>query len=560
MAELTAEQVAERYGVSPELAREALARLEKLEIPRLSAEELESARFGARCILAGQDNAGAFHHFYWCFQKREPPPYVTKIWIPKIYRAWKEHRGVLLDAFRGGTKSTVLMLWVLWVTGIRPVGSSVLARLNDDAAAETGNAMAAIIEFHPAWKKIFPNIVPDKERGWSSKGYHLKDATIDYGEWVGQCVNDHLGEPSILCSGVTGGDIIGKHPSNGWYFDDLVDEKISQSVREMNKLISIFESDIIPTWTRPEGHPALVGACTLWTETDVYHSILKTGLFEHVKTPIFELDEQGGEIYTGITHNGKRIRLAWPEKFPVERIVELERRNPIQFLRMCLCDLSAMKGLTLKREWLHLYDATKIGSSWPVYFGIDFASTEDRLKDRERDYFALAIGTVIPGGGVILTGGFRDKLSMGEAVAKVRALAGMYPTLQMIGVEKWGKGEEFKNQLLYSTSLPILPLPYAGAPVQSKGKRFQEGLGALFMSGRAWVSDAGDDFISAFNDEWIGWDGGKSRTGHDDTLDAVYWMCFTAAGHLMPVLEQDPANGIRRKERRPNPFAEFAKI
>ena len=56
----------------------------------------------------------------------------------------------------------------------------------------------------------------------------------------------------------------------------------------------------------------------------------------------------------------------------------------------------------------------------------------------------------------------------------------------------------------------------------------------MFVDGRLWVTSKRNEFIDAFVDEWVGWDGTKSKTGHDDCLDAVYWMAYVAQGHLAP--------------------------
>jgi hypothetical protein len=299
--------------------------------------------------------------------------------------------------------------------------------------------------------------------------------------------------------------------------------------------VDIFISDIIPTWNRPDGHPTLGVACTLWHEKDVYHAMMATGKFKHVQQPIMWPDEDGDHISEARAYNGQRVSLAWPEAFPMDKIVDIETTNPVQFWRMYLCNLEMMKGLALKKEWLHYYPAGELQPTWPRYMAIDFASTMDKLKDKDRDYFALAIGCGIPGGGVVLEKGYRGKISTGEAIDKVKGIASTLPTLQTVGVEKWGKGEEFVNMLLYETNLPILPLPLKGAPVRSKGQRFQEGLAPMFMTSRMWISDEKDEFIQAFEDEWVGWDGGKSRTGHDDTLDAVYWLAMVSRGELIRV-------------------------
>lgn len=56
----------------------------------------------------------------------------------------------------------------------------------------------------------------------------------------------------------------------------------------------------------------------------------------------------------------------------------------------------------------------------------------------------------------------------------------------------------------------------------------------MFVDGRLWLTDVKKPFHQHFIEEWITWDGGKTITGHDDCLDAVYTGCGVAQGHLMP--------------------------
>jgi hypothetical protein len=144
-------------------------------------------------------------------------------------------------------------------------------------------------------------------------------------------------------------------------------------------------------------------------------------------------------------------------------------------------------------------------------------------------------------------------------MAHIQAFAAKYPALSIIGVEKWGKGETFKDMLLYNTKLPIVPCPFAGMTVKSKGQRFQAegGLAPMFVDGRLWVSsDFSGDFYRTFEDEWIGWDGSRSITGNDDCLDAVYWMAYVAQGHLVPVSSRTYAP----KQRGENPYDAIAQL
>jgi hypothetical protein len=513
----------------------------------LPTDQKEAYKIVARATLAKDLEVceEGFSNWYWCGTRHELPPYAREKWVPKLVEAWKNKTGVLLEGFRGATKSTIIFWWVLYILGKRPVGNTVLVRINDAAASETGNAMAEIIEKTVAWKLCFPNIVPDKERKWSAEGWFVKDTSIAYPLWIQQTTADHLGEPSLLTAGITSGIHIGKHPSNGWYFDDFHDEQNTRSRKEMENIVSTLEKNIIPTWSRPGGHPTLAGACTLWDEKDGYHSILKTGLFEHVRTPIFTIDPTSDLIYPGLSHNGEHIRLAWPEEYPLEKILAIEKQNPVWFPVMYLCDLTALKGNVLKGDWLHTYPAEQIGADWPVYFGVDFASSDDQLKEGKHDYFALAIGKAIPGGGVVLVDGIRGKWPAAESMARLVSFRAKYPALDLVGVEKWGSGKTFKDMLIYNTDLPVIQCPYEGSPTKSKGQRYQAegGLAPMFVDGRMWVTsqpppDQGGEFIQAFKDEWVGWDGNASITGHDDSLDAVYWMAYVAQGHLVPTAQR----------------------
>lgn len=497
--------------------------------------------------------------------KRPVPPVVEYIWCPEYVEAFTNHAGVLVEGHRGSGKSTFLLTWVEYLTGKRPVGSSQFIRINSQQAGEADESIASTIEFNPAWSMCFPNVLPDKDKGWSISGRFVKDIAVcgenneNYGQWSAMCSSDHLAEPSFLVSGITSRDFIGKHPSNGQYYDDLHDEGNTRSAREMQEIVDIIEKNIVPTWTRPDFRPVLGVACTLWSPRDGYHALLRTGLFKHIKTPIY-VPAEDPTIQVG----DKRVKPNWIDKHPIEivdgqnvipmwmkydgdYIRQLKRQNPVYFGLMYLCDLQSVQGKVLKEEWLHEFPVEKISTTFPVYFGIDFASTEDKLKERERDYFALAVLAALPWGGSVLIDGFREHLTFFEAVERVKLFASQYPTLVTIGVEKWGSGEKFTQALLYSSNLPIVQFPFEGAPVRSKGQRYQMELAPMFVDGRLWVTDVKRPFHEHFKQEWITWDGGKTITGHDDCLDAVYVACGVAQGHLMPKPVESVLNSIGQK-------------
>ena len=481
---------------------------------------------------------------------------IDKIIVSAFVWAYENKKGVMEELWRGYGKSVLLLTWVAYITGARPVGSSTFLRINEKSAQKSGATIAEIIKTNPGWQEIFPNVVPDEAAGWSAEnGYHVKDMNYinknSYEKWLQLCLADHLSEPSLACGGVGSGIVIGTHPTNGSWIDDLHDESNTRSRAEMEEIVAILKGNIISTWFGRGGSPAIGVACTPWSDKDAYTEMMATGLFKKVSIPIFvkevipnhpatKIWEKNAKEHTVFFEPyGHDVILTFPESFPLEKVLEMYYSNPARFGQMYLVDIETLKGLTLNKETLGIYPVEKIDPSWPVYFGVDFASTTDKIKG-DTDYFALSIGSAIPGGGIVLTGGYIDRVSMHTALAKMQALYELYRPV-MIGVEKLGSGRQFIEQLMYSTRLPILPLPYEGSPLKSKGQKFETILDSAFSTGRMWISSKQDEFIKTFIEQWVSWDGGlqKSRTGHDDALDSLYILSLAAQGQIM----QAPAPG-----------------
>lgn len=517
-----------------------------------------------RYRAAEKVSAEGFKIFYKAIYKRELPEVCIPI-VNEFVWAYENRKGVMEECWRGFGKSTLLLAWVAYVTGARPVGSSTFIRINEKAAQKSGGTIAEIIETNPGWKEIFPHVVPDKDAGWSAEnGYHVKDEQYiskhSYNEWLQLCFADHTSEPSIACGGVTSGIVIGTHPSNGCWIDDLHDENNTRSVAEMAEVVAVLKGNIISTWFGRGGSPAIGVACTPWSEKDAYAEMMKTGLFKKVSIPIFVRADNLPENHpaTELWKKNKDkhtvrfepyncdVILTDPEPFPLQKVVEMYDANPARFGQMYLLDLSTLKGLTLKRERLGEFPVDQIKNSWMCYFGVDFASTTDKIK-QDTDYFSVSIGRIIPSGGVVCVGGFIGRLSMSEALAKLQSLYELYHPV-LIGVEKLGSGRQFIETLMYQTRLPILPLPMKGTPLKSKGQKFEEVLDGLFSTGRMWINSVQDDYLKMFIDQWVSWDGGmeKSRTGHDDALDSMYMLSLVAEGHVL----QSPQPGAEPYKRR----------
>lgn len=499
----------------------------KAWLKTLTVQELSCLEDWCRAEIAGVDDGPAgFEQFYRLIYRRAMPGHARREWMPLIYAARKQRKGALIEAFRGAAKSSTLSVaWVAFRIGHYPHTSNLVIQVSDAAARDTCRQITDLIDTNPYWPVMFPFVRPDRRASWGMGGYEVQRLDLGYAEWRALAAKLKGKDPTLLGIGYKSRAVIGKHPTGVLLIDDIHDENNTRSMRELEMVRQVFSGTILPTVTK-DTWQVVVG--TPWVGDDILATLKATGRYLSVKTPVLRQDQP-----------------VWPERFPLE---EIERRRQesgeVEFTRMYLLDLARAGGVHLRREWLNRYPLSRIDPGWPVVMGVDYASSADKLNETQRDYFAVAIGRALPGGaGMVLVDGYRGRVSQGEAELRLKQLASHYPTIQLIGVEAQGKGEEFYHLLLRSSGLPIQQV-HTGR--SSKGERFEMGMAPLFQFRRAWLSDVETPFLRAFEQEWVAW----PRGAHDDTLDAVYWMLYVGAPHLMPQ---------RGKAQTRNPFVRLGR-
>lgn len=496
----------------------------------LNAGEIEALENWCRVEIARSDHgAESFEEFYHLVWGRELPRHAKEEWLPILYQAKAQNKGVVIEAFRGSSKTTSLTItWLMYQIGIAPEKSNLLIQISDEAARDTSGQIASMIEINLGWRWVFPHVVPDKRAGWGTMGYEVKRVDMVYSAWRKLAAQAKAKDPTLVGLGYRSGSIIGKHPSGVLFLDDIHDEQNTRSARELALVEKIVTGTILPTIT-PETMQVVIG--TPWVEKDVLSYLKSTGEYLSVKTPILrEVEAKPTPV--------------WPERFGLSEI-EKHRQlaGEVEFARMYLLDLKSVNGVFLRRNWLNKFPMEKIDPSWPVVMGVDYASVADGLVAGKRDYFAVAIGRALPGGaGMVLVDGFRGQVSQGEAEEVLKSLVAIYPSTQIIGVEAVGKGEEFFHLMLRHSRLPIRAVQPGG---RSKGMRFERAMAPLFEFGRVWISDLETPFIRSFEEEWVKWPQGE----HDDCLDAVYWMLYVGLPHLLGGGDEK-----KKKRRGKNPF------
>ena len=502
--------------------------------------------------LVHSDTPDGFE-LYYCLLRNRPIPRHARGWVDLLYEAKAADMFFGAEAFRGSTKtSTLTEGFTSYQIGLYPERSNLFVQCDDKQAAKHSGNVADIITRNPAWQMFFPNVLPDPEKGWGAQGYWVIDSNRK-SDWARIRHKD----ATLVGAGYTAAIVTGSHPTGVLAIDDINNDRNTESDAMNTEVNRILTETLYPMTEDTAMHTF---SQTPWTRMDALAKARATGVYKWARTPVMVVcskDVPGAELVEIVDENGSALysawaTLTWPEKFNLKRVSQAYKKSGAKgFARMYMLDLKAAEGLNLKKEWLHDFPVDKIGSSWPAYMGIDYASTSDKLRDKDRDYFALAVSRGMPGGGVVLQDGIRERLSRGEAEAKVRAYAHMYPTLVNIGVEVEGKGEEFYNQLASIGSLPVIPMRTKG---KSKGFRFEQVMAQHFEFSRVWVSNGATPFLTAFRDEWVSWDG--TQKTHDDTLDAVYYS-LAAAGLFLA--DAEPPTDVPKpwfeRRRKENPFA-----
>ena len=500
----------------------------KKKLPKLTREQ--QYRVDLAFLAMAEDSPDSFAAFYELVFGTRPPKFVLEEWIKPLYEARENGKGVVIEAFRGSTKTTTLTIaFTAYRIGKEPHKANLLVQVGDDIAGDNTQQIADIIENNPAFKVIFPGVEPDRQRGWGAGGYEVKRTDIPYEQW--RDYNAKRKDPTLLGVGYKSRSIIGKHPDGVLVVDDIHDENNTVSERELANVRRILTGTIFPTLS-DETWKVFVG--TPWVENDALHYAANTGEFNHVETPVYRED-----IYT------------WPDKFG-EKEVDRQRNlaGSIEFARMFMLDLSASKNKIFKYM---TYPASEIRFNWVVVAGVDYAGTMSVVKNKlgDNDYFAIAYVAKLPGGGAVVVDGVLEHCTQAEAEMFVKRGQEMYPNYLNAVVEGDGKGEDFIQVLRRNPSMKVLPMKTGG---KGKDIRLVRQMAPWLESGMVRISDAETPFLSELRKELDMY----PLSRHDDALDAVYW-----ALRGMPDVLQLPRENLilpeyAVKKKKGNPFAEVA--
>lgn len=521
--------------------------------------QVNQARLEFRATLARElFTPEGFGHFFWCTFGYELAPYAQKIWVPEIFAAHKDNTGVLLEAFRGGGKSIVGSGLDAFIIGHNPKGSILVVAANDTAANKITAMLADIIEYLPGWKTVFPNIVPDKERGWGAQGYQVKDTSIAYDKWVEMTVQDHGRDPSFVGFGVESSSIPGMHPTNVLHVDDIHDDKNTSSPRELEAVLRAVRKNILPTMSRPGKKPFMQFQYTPWVDGDAYQEMESTGYFRHIKTPLYTEVSEGDA--GAVDYDGKWVRFAdWPE-FINPAFADTWKtilKDKVTFTLMMLLD---REGAIKKRVFKYYpYRNELINMNWPMVTGADYASVimPSRGVSGDLSHFSLAQVLKTPEAVAVIAGGIVEQCTQLEAEEYALNAQRLYRGYLNMVVEMDGKGAEFYQLIARHPQMKVIPKWTGG---KKKPDRLYKTMSGWFDVGKVRVSDADTKFLRLFRSFLEKFPNLDRHAPEWDVADSVYYALLGMPDVLqMPVMENELPQ-IGHKVAAGNPWASAGRV
>ena len=443
-----------------------------------------------------------------------PAPKHALFWIAKMFKAKEKDMGVVLKAFRGSTKSTTFNTFAAWITGESPTGSSIIIRGTDASAKESSEQIADIIQHNAGFKAVFPNVVPDTEKGWGQGGYEVKRDDMEYGEW--RRLNSDRRDPSVVALPYKSASVLGMHPSNFLGVDDLHNDENTTSDREFERVIRILTGTIFPT-RRPH-NPLTVFVGTPWLTDDVLERVIETGGFIEDVTPVYT---SGGDVQ--FDWEQEPVKLTWPEFMGKEQIIKEYNQDitpdKSEFGRMMLCDLSRSEGSVFRYQ---NYPYKEISPSWVANGGCDYASVPDPSKrDHNRSHYALSYVVKNPvTNTLVVYDGVLEQCTQEIGEKHIVTAQSIFPNWGYTIVEGDGVGEQFIAVLRRNPGIRIDARKTGG---KRKADRLVLGLGPWLANGRVLISDADTPFLMALR-RFLSLYPNVSRNDPGwDAADSVYW-------------------------------------
>lgn len=466
-----------------------MAKLKLSDDPRWVFHPAASpAAFG----LAFYGHEPAVHHWQWL----------------DIFLDSSIQRSVIV-APRESAKTTWGLIYMVWYIGNNPLSSNFIGSVSDKQAQERLSMVKTMIESDERWKKAFPHVVPDLERGWSNNGLFVKRADIPYAEWIELvAMKGHMVDPTLVAGGAGSRVVIGKRISGIVLLDDLMDDKNSLTPLQRDRVYKWLMLTVAPTLL-PDAKIVLIG--TRWHRDDIIGRLLVRSDW-HINS-VSAIDEDGNSY--------------WPEVWPMERLMAKKHEIGQAFFGAAYLNKpEGLAGQDFDLSWFK-YLPSPLPKMVRVVLGIDLAIS---LKEHA-DYTVIAtLGFDADNNFYILgitRGHWQMDRTMDEAQKHYDVAKARWGRCDLVAIEQVAYQAAIVQTMLRTTRLPILGV------VPDKDKRTRAYPWKLRFEQEMGYADRESSWWATFADEAVDFPLGE----HDDMIDAISagWMGVNSMGPLIMV-------------------------
>jgi len=511
------------------------------KLAQMPEEEWQAQRKAAlRLVAASTWKLEGFEAYYELIHGNKLTKHNYKA-AEELYRAHDEGRIFLYLGSRKFRKTTTFdITFASFLIGHFPSETSIITGASDPNAKLIAKSIAQIIENHPEYKAVFPNVIPYKERGWGAEGYWVRQThklsgdkyvSVSIEEWTRQQAK--INDPTFVGGGYKSAEINGKHPTLLMVVDDLHDIDTSASVTERDYIKKVFfyqilptaiqEDDKLKTWVVMTGVP--------FSKDDTYGILQDTGQCVFMCVPCMKKapDEAEGAVYIDGVNREKGVtyedimgwwHLTWPEEFGTQSIITNRSYGKAAFWQMYMMDIETAKTAGLR---YYLYDHTKVGFNLPTGGGAD-PTTIDPDRDvggQKRSSFALAYLCKMPNGTLVLKGGVLKPMGIEKAKEAILQAQQMFSGWITTAVEGVGVGKMFQQYLRLDNRVRFRDSNIANpqGKIRDKKARFEYEIAPWLENAALLISDEENDYCKAIRslcDNFFEIEGNKP----DERLDA----------------------------------------
>lgn len=374
--------------------------------------------------------------------------------IDKVFKSFDKNEIYVYLGFRGCRKTiTVGVTLGSYLLGHFPNETAVITGAADPNAKLIAKSIAQIIELHPEFQKIFPHVIPYKERGWGAEGYWVRDSRVSVEEWARQQAK--VNDPSFVGGGYKSSEINGKHPSLFLLVDDLHDIDSSVSVSEREYIKKVFFTQIMPTVIK--GKTKIIMTGVPFANDDTYATLKTSSGVEFQEVPVMKRVAEGTKDAVYIDGVNPKTNVVYddivgwwsltePELMNAEQIINERSRGKGAFWQMYMIDIAIAKSAPLM---YYLYPHDKISYEWPTVGGADPTNVEPdkEVGGQKGSNFALCYLSKTPEGGAVVVDGVLKRMGIVAAKDAILQAQSMFRNWRTTGVENVGGGAVFLQYL-----------------------------------------------------------------------------------------------------------------